>query len=119
MAVATQSTPTRAFPKSQVQKVLADWWDEKLNSALSKRRSPEEIRKSGGTVFEIQPELSSNQAVPILLELEEVLGYEPDKKVIRRGGYRGRDEFLTDLTMRLEAEYAERNPSLVGEPQSA
>ncbi len=56
-------------------------------------------------MFDIQPELSSQQAVAVLLELEEILGYEPKKKVIRRGGYRSRAEFIQDLSAKIEADF--------------
>ena len=56
-------------------------------------------------MFDIQPELSSQQAVAVLLELEEILGYEPKKKVIRRGGYQSRSEFISDLSAKIEADF--------------
>ena len=60
-------------------------------------------------MFDIQPEMSSQQAVAVLLELQEVLGYEPKKKVIRRGGYGSRAEFINDLTARIEADYKDHS----------
>ncbi|MGA3106472.1 MAG: hypothetical protein ABSD53_18480 [Terriglobales bacterium] len=103
--------PTRtvaAFPKERIERILGQWWDEKINSTLAQRRSPEECRRLGGTVFDIQPELSSTQAVPVLLELSDLLGYEPDKEVIRSGGYQGRNDFIQGMCQRLEADHAEK-----------
>jgi hypothetical protein len=103
--------PRIKFPRAEVAKALGHWWDDRLESALSRRRTPEECRRLGGTVFDIQPEMSSTQAVPVLLDLAEILGYEPDKKVIRRGGYRSRDEFLSHMCEQLECDYTEQHRS--------
>lgn len=96
------------FPRSTVERILGQWWDDKVSSTLSRRRSPEECRRLGGTVFDIQPELSSTQAVPVLLDLADLLGYEPDKAVVRRGGYRGRADFVQGMSERIEADHAKR-----------
>lgn len=96
------------FPGKAVEQCLGSWWDKKQKSALIPRRSPEECRTSGGTVFDIQPELSSNQAVTVLLDLEDIVGFEPTKGVIRRGGYKNRQEFIQDMCSRVEAEYRVR-----------
>lgn len=76
-----------------------------MKTALRTPKSPDERRLSGGTVFDIQPELSSQQAVAVLLDLEEILGYEPKKKVIRRGGYSSRGQFVKELSARIESDY--------------
>jgi hypothetical protein len=89
-----------------VESKLGMWWDHHESSALTRRRSPEECRRSGGTVFDIQPEVSSVQAVAALVQVEPLLGFELSGKLIRRGGYNGRDQFVQDLTSRLEIEYA-------------
>ena len=96
------------FPRSGVERILGRWWDNKVSSPLSRRRSPEECRRLGGTVFDIQPELSSTQAVPVLLDLADLLGYEPDKAVVRRGGYRGRADFVQGMGERIEADHVNK-----------
>jgi hypothetical protein len=97
------------FPKRALEKVLGSWWDKRTASPLLRRKTADECRKTGGTVFDIQPELSSNQAIPVLLDLETVLGFEPNKDVIRRGGYKDRTHFIQDMTARIEAEFNQRN----------
>jgi hypothetical protein len=97
---------SKVFPKAAVQKILGDWWDSKTKSPLKKPKPPNEARAKGGNVFDIQPELSSQQAVGILLDLKESLGYEPKpKKVIQRGGYKNRTEFLEKLCGELEKDF--------------
>jgi hypothetical protein len=96
------------YPKAQVEKALEHWYDDRMKTALRTPKSPEERKTTGGSVFDIQPELSSQQAVAVLLEMEEILGFEPKKKVIRRGGYSSRGQFAKDLSARIESEYNDR-----------
>lgn len=96
---------SKVYPAAQVATALENWYDERMQTALRRPKSPEERKAEGGSVFDIQPELSSQQAVAVLLELEEILGYEPKKKVIRRGGYRSRSEFIKDLSAKIEADF--------------
>lgn len=107
--MAPLATNKSAFPKQALEKVLGSWWDKRTASPLLRRKAPDECRKTGGTVFDIQPELSSNQAIPVLLDLEKVLGFEPSKDVIRRGGYKDRTHFIQDMTSQIEAEFNQRN----------
>ena len=103
--MATTTPVSRTYPAPQVATALGSWYDERMQTALRRPKSPEERKAEGGSVFDIQPELSSQQAVAVLLELEEILGYEPKKKVIRRGGYRSRAEFIQDLSAKIEADF--------------
>ena len=96
------------FPKAKVEQALGGWYDERMKTALRTPKSPEVRNATGGSVFDIQPELSSQQAVAVLLDMEEILGFEPKKKVIRRGGYSSRRQFVKDLTARIESEYSDR-----------
>ena len=95
----------KVFPKAAVQTILGDWWSSKTQSPLKKPKPPGEARSKGGNVFDIQPELSSQQAVGVLLDLKDQLGYEPKKKVIRRGGYINRAQFIEHLCNALENDF--------------
>ncbi len=95
----------KVFPKVAVQTVLGNWWDSKTKSPLKKPKPPGEARSKGGNVFDIQSELSSQQDLGVLLDLEDHLEYEPKKKVIRRGGYNGRTEFIGHLCDALEKDF--------------
>jgi hypothetical protein len=95
-----------AFPRAQVESALTAWWDERTGSALARRRPPQECRRLGGTVFDIQPALCFIEAVTAMLRLEALLGFELGKNAIPRGGYNSREQFVRDLTSRLEIEYA-------------
>ena len=41
-----------------------------------------------------------------MLQLEALLGFELGKSAIPRGGYNSREQFVRDLTSRLQIEYA-------------
>ena len=98
-----------AFPRAQVESALTTWWDQRTTSALNRRRPPGECRRLGGTVFDIQPAISSIEAVPALLQVEALLGFELPKNVLPHGGYDSCEQFVRDLTSRLEIEYAKHH----------
>src|SRR5258705_369082 len=98
--------PRTAFPRAKVESALTAWWDQRTGSTLARRRPPEECRRLGGTVFDIQPAVSFIETVTAMLQLEALLGFELGKNAIPRGGYNSREQFVRDLTARLEIEYA-------------
>lgn len=97
-----------AFPRAQVESALAAWWDQRAGSALARRRPPEECRCLGGTVFDIQPVICSVEATLAVLQLEPLLGFRLSKTLIPRGGHNDREEFVRDVTSRLETVHAKR-----------
>jgi hypothetical protein len=99
-------TSRAAFPRAQVESALTAWWDQRTGSALARCRPPEECRRLGGTVFDIQPAISFIETVTAMLQLEALLGFDLGKNAIPRGGYNSREQFVRDLTARLEIEYA-------------
>jgi hypothetical protein len=98
--------PRTAFPRAQVESALRDWWDQRTGAALARRRPPEECRRLGGAVFDIQPAIGSVEAALVVLELEPLLGFEPGKNAIPGGGHNDREEFVLDITSRLESLHA-------------
>lgn len=109
--VVTASIPSPSFDLRAVAGLLSRWYDSEMNSALRRPRAPADARLKGGTVFDIQPEMSSTKAVRVLLDLSSLLGFEPSKKVIKRGGYHSKEEFLTELCNSLEQEFSKHYSS--------
>lgn len=98
-----------AFPNTQIEEKLRSWWQRKASSPLSRTNS--DPRKSGGTVLDILPEVSSTEAVEVFLDVEPILGFKlKSSGVIKPGGYRSSDEFVQHMLPRLEAKFAEHNP---------
>ena len=101
--------PARQFPKGRVETTLANWWRTQ-QSGTARRGNPfSDARTKGGTVFDIQPQVSSQESVTVLLELQPVLGYEPSTSVIKRGGYKNCDEFVRELTARVAEDFAKKH----------
>jgi hypothetical protein len=98
------------FPKTEVETTLRTWWKEQEGSSARYGDPFSDARTKGGTVFDIQPKVSSQEAVTVLLKLEKVLGYEPPTSVIKRGGYKTCDEFVQDLTTRVSEGYSKKHP---------
>ena len=57
-------------------------------------------------MFDIQPAICSVEAALAVLQLEPLLGFELGKNVIPRGGHHDREEFVRDVTSRLEIAHA-------------
>jgi len=89
------------FPGEKLHALLSSWWDSKKNSPLA---APQKADLDG-TVFDLQPEMSSQQAVVVLVNCKNVLGYRPSKKVIKKGGYANREEFLKSMIDGLQTEW--------------
>src|SRR5438270_9894269 len=100
--------PCAAFPRAQVEAALTAWWDQRTRSALAQRRPPEECRRLGGTVFDIQPAISSVEAALAVLQLEPLFSFQLSKNLIPRDGHNDREEFVRDVISRLETVYAKR-----------
>ena len=103
--------------RRRLRDFLGGWYDSQMTSALRKPRPPEEVRKHGGSVFDIQPEMSSTKAVPVLLELTDILGFEPPKDVIKKGGYKDRDEFVWELSGRVEQAFETYSEGVTENPK--
>ena len=105
------------FPANETRQFLEGWYDDQMKSALRIPKTPEQLLKEGGTVFDIQPELSSTKAVAVLLKLKKILGFEPSKKVIKRGGYRNKQEFGATMMSALERAFVARHtPKAAAQP---
>lgn len=89
------------FPQRELDKKLRGWWQRKTQSPL-RRRVPDP-RKTGGTVFDIQPAIASQEVVQIIVEIERLLGFKLDtSRIIKRGGYQTVDEFVTHILPQLQ-----------------
>jgi hypothetical protein len=99
------------FDRKRMTEFLGNWYDSEMKSALRRPKPPVEAAKQGCSIFDIQPEMASTKAVRVLLELTEILGFEPSKEVIKKGGYRSKDEFVKELTHRIEEAVEKRYKS--------
>jgi hypothetical protein len=96
------------FPRAQLESALRAWWDQRAGSALARRRPPEECRRLGGTVFDIQPLICSVESALAVLQVEPLLSFQLSKNLIPRGGHNDREEFVRDVTSWLETVHAKR-----------
>jgi hypothetical protein len=106
-----------AFPKAELEKRLREWWGKRVSSPL--RRRVADPRKTGGSVFDIQPEIASQEVVCILTQVEPLLGFKLDtSRIIQRGGYKNVEEFVRHIMTQLETRYIKRQSvsSLAAKP---
>ena len=90
------------FPVEKLKAILDGYWQSKMNSPL---KPPMKVPVAG-TVFALQPELSSQQAVAVLVSCKAVLGYRPSKDVVQKGGYVNKAEFINGLLGKMSKEFA-------------
>jgi len=96
--------------RARLRDFLSGWYDKQMSTALRKPRSPADVLKKGGDVFDIQPEMASTKAVRVLLEVKDILGFEPSKEVIKKGGYASKADFVDALTARIEEACKKEQP---------
>lgn len=100
------------FPRREIESKLRSWWKRKADSPFHRKST--DARITGGTVFDIQPDVSSTEAVEVFLEVEDLLGFKiKSSKIIKLGGYGSCDEFVQHLLPQLEAKFSEIHPAPV------
>lgn len=78
--------------KSAIETCLREFWD---THSLA-------VDGASETVDGLIDPLDSLTAVDALIELEKIVGMElPEGRVIRRGGYDSKEQFIEDLTRRV------------------
>jgi hypothetical protein len=109
------------FPTDKLNALLSAFWDSKMQSPLKKTSA----LQSSGTVFALQPELSSQQAVGVLVSCVSLLGYRPSVAVIEKGGYLNKVDFVTGLLTKIGMDYTTKkgvgsvSPIPIGGAQNA
>ena len=110
-----------SFPTEKLKALFSGWWDSKTQSPL---KPPSKV-PTAGTVFALQPELSSQQAVGILVSCIGLLGYRPSVDVIQKGGYVNKAAFVDGLFTAIAAEFSSKQivpqatQAVKGGPQNA
>ncbi len=85
--------------KSAIEACLREFWD---GHSLA-------IEGASESVDGLIDPLDSLTAVDALIELEKIVGTElPEGRVIRRGGYDSKEQFIEDLTKRVLKYIAEQ-----------
>jgi len=102
--VPTSKTTDAIFPLEKLKTLLDAYWQTKMQSPL---KPPAKVPVAG-TVFALQPELSSQQAVAVLVSCKAVLGYRPSKDVIQKGGYLNKADFINGLLGELSKEFSNK-----------
>jgi hypothetical protein len=119
--VPTPKQIVNSFPAEKLKALLSGWWDSKIQSPL---KPPSKV-PTVGTVFALQPELSSQQAVGILVSCVSLLGYRPSVDVIQKGGYVNKAAFIAGLLTAIAAEFSSKQvaapptKAVKGESQNA
>lgn len=95
--------PVPVFPEAEVVEALKTFWGEETGSSAKTGSPFGAPRKTGGTVFNVRPELDSLRAVEVLLVVEPIIGIELPDSVVKLGGYNGCDEFVEQLVPGIRA----------------
>jgi hypothetical protein len=108
MAAPAKKIVPVAFPRKEVEEFVRGWWREQMEARIRRGNPFADAKTKNGTVFCIQPELTSQEAVAILTRLTRLLVFEPSKSVIKKGGYNGLEDFVSDLLPNLEKQFAKK-----------
>ena len=92
---------SRSFNPAQVEKVLRDFWARETSTSL---REPSTPGSGEGDIYDLLPEMSSHEAVKVLLDLRPILGVNLKKNLIRRGGYSNCEDLVSHMMGRIQEE---------------
>ena len=88
----------KKFQGKELEKKLREWCTLKTNSPLKRKRV-----KIPGSIFDIQPEVSSQETTQIVVLIEPLMGFKvKTRDVIKPGGYRNIEEFVSYTLKSLE-----------------
>jgi hypothetical protein len=110
------------FDPAQVERVLTEFWKRETSTSL-RESNADSAQNGDGDVFDLLPEMSSHEAVKVLLDLAPVVGVKLKKSLIRRGGYKNCEDFVTHLMHRISEELGlsgeKRKPASAGGDENA
>lgn len=87
------------FPEEAVIEALGGWWDAEVDI-----RRDDPFAKPG-TLYDVVVDIDSLSVVNVLLVIEKILGFEPPVTVIKKGGYRDRQEMIDHLVPAIREHY--------------
>lgn len=105
MALPAKKSLPNKFPIKETETFVREWWHEQEQARIRRGNPFADAKSKGGTVFAVQPQLSSLEAVAILTRLNSVLGFEPSKSTIKKGGYKDIEEMVSDFLPHLEKQF--------------
>ncbi len=109
LALKKQSNPP--YQREQIRQAIRDWYTREQKE-LRKIADPiDELQPNRGTVFDLVPVVSSHHAIEVVLDLEDIVGYEIPDSVIKRGGYRSCGEMVNHLDAGVAVLHSKRYPT--------
>ncbi len=94
----------KKFPGKEIEKALRDWYKRKTSSPLKRKRV-----RIPGSIFDIQPEVSSQETTQIVVLIEPLIGFKVKTgDIIKPGGYRNIEEFVAYTLKSLERVFNSR-----------
>jgi hypothetical protein len=94
------------YPQKEIRQTIREWWEREQEDLEKIADPPDQLKPESGTVFDLVPVISSHHAVEVVLDLEDILGYEIPDTVIKRGGYQTCEEMIEDLDRKLSTHHA-------------
>ena len=85
----------QAFPERELLAALEQWWEKEVDD------DPFADPAKKGTLYDLLPTVDSLTLVNMLLTLESLLGFSLPISVIKRGGYRTKEEMTKHLLPRI------------------
>lgn len=87
----------KTFPEKELERVLREFYNRKVGSPLRRKRV-----KPVGNVFDLQPEVSSQETTRIVALIEPLMGFRVKTgEIIKKGGYKSLEEFVMYTIPRL------------------
>jgi hypothetical protein len=93
----------RKFPEQEIISTLERWWDDEVED------DPFAETDKKGTLYDLLPTLDSLTALNALLGVEEHLGFKLPVTVVKRGGYKTRQQMIEHLVPRIRRIFEAQN----------
>ncbi len=97
------------FSEEALTNDLRTWWDNEVGGADNPFADP---KPPEGTIFDVLPAIDSLGVINGLLRIEKHVGFEVPSRVIRRGGYSGFEDMMSDLLPKVRALAERRRQSI-------
>lgn len=110
MGLALKKQWNPPFPQEQIMQAIRDWYTHEEEELRKIADRVDELQPNSGTVFDLVPVVSSHHAVEIVLELEDIVGYEIPDSVIKRGGYHSCEEMVDHLSAKIANLHSKKFP---------
>ncbi len=106
MSTATKTQrQSSGFPEDEITSSLEEWWDSEVSA-----READPFAPPRGTLYDVVVAIDSLSSVNALIMIERHVDFEIPAQVIKRGGFRNREEMIAHIVPKVRDLYFKHHP---------